>query len=57
MVHFFVDLELTTLVVLVLLNLLNGHNFARTRHGAHKNLGESACSTLNLLREFVLLLL
>lgn len=54
--HFTVDLQLSTLVLFILLDLLHCHVFASALKGAHPHRGEGADTTLDFLREFVSLL-
>ena len=56
MMHLFMDLELSAFVLLVLLELLDGNDFARRLQRAHEHLRESALPTLDLLCELVRLL-
>lgn len=52
----FMDLELATLIFLVLFELFDGDNFTCGLQSAHEHFGEGALATLDLLRELVLLL-
>ena len=55
MVHFLVDLKLSALVGLVLLNLFNRHNFTSALQSAHENFCEGADAALDLPGELILL--
>ena len=56
MVHLLVDLQLSTFIGLILLKLLDSHNFARTFQCAHENFCKSTDTALDLPGELVFLL-
>ena len=54
-VHLLVDLKLSALVGLILLNLFNRHNLASALQSAHENFSKSADAALYLSCELILL--